>query len=94
MTLITQNADGEAEYLPVPMQVAILAEEIVYEHRLCPDDPTRVEVRAMPADREADGHSREGCENWRTYWVCATPQEARRVVALLHPEDFGAQVTP
>lgn len=60
-----------------------------YEHRLCPTNPTVVEVRET-TKRQDD---RRG-KNWRTYMVCDTPAQALRVFALLEPELANAQVRP
>lgn len=53
-----------------------------YEYRLDPADETRIQVRRKPTRPQRQQY--RPSENWRPYNVpCATPQDARRVLAML-----------
>lgn len=64
--------------------------EKLYEHRLSPFDPSVVEVREQLPYRTRYDRDKE----WKTYMECSDPFQARRVLALLYPDDVERIVTP
>jgi hypothetical protein len=60
-----------------------------YKYRISPDDPYIVQVRRLSSkrlDKRGDG--------WKTYYEAYTPEDARRILAMLSPERIKTQVYP
>jgi hypothetical protein len=60
-----------------------------YEYRIAPDNPFLVQVRRLSSKRLG---KRE--DEWTTYYEAYTPEDARRILAMLSPDRVEAKVMP
>jgi hypothetical protein len=60
-----------------------------YAYRISPDDPYIVQVRRLSSKRQD-----KRVDGWNTYYEAYTPEDARRILAMLSPDRVEAKVQP